>query len=230
MFAPQLLTVLLTLHLAGAFEYKNADQWHKAEDHDGLIDLSGIEEVRVSAKNDNFRCKNGVRSMASWITGAHSCESLVRDAVQLTCVAQKTQESLLQKLTMHCSIVNDEDNNRMFYMLIKLELNCRGNRFPTDYVKQAKTCIFKAYLDTAHTLAVELVLHVTALLASLITLFKSRRYKRSSIIVHSLLYGAYIPLLLISYVTRSVIVCLLVLSVWTFCTLYYCAHCYYKEN
>lgn len=229
-----LLPLLITAAASiTSFRYKTAGSWHGSSDHEGRIDLLGIDEIKLLPSSIT-NCSDGIRGLHGRLRGLLLCQDLLRASVVIYCVSNEVNiehrsvRKGLQRLKLAC---NNEASEKHYYVSLSAVLECEGYDYPTDILRDSRRCSLSVTTrdDVGYTMCelLQLGFSATYLMMYLITLcIRSRHLRwtrvRRQLLLCTAICFSWIPLQAIGYITDSSTFLLIQLSViWFACTTCY---------
>lgn len=219
------LLLLLTAATASAvsFRYKTAGNWHSSSDHQGRIDLLGIDELKLLTTSVT-ECSDGLRGLYGWIHGTLLCQDLLKSSVVVHCrpnqgiTEPQNNRKALRRLELLC-----QDESGQHHVSLKAALTCEGYNYPTDILRDSRSCRLevttRAPVEYLTCEIIQIASATSYLLWHLIVVcircknlswFKFRR----KAFFCAVMYFSWLPLQAVVYTTDSIVRTVLLVIFW----------------
>jgi len=222
-----ILALWTVIQSCQSFEYKTAGKWYSSEDHGGMIDLSGVEQLRLDTLaivngTALFQCRSIRQSMATWIIDGLTCEELMRSGTVLECrPASSSDITHAHKLSLICPL----DMIELHFVFIQVHMACDAFGFPSNYIRDGRRCTFTGTVTEGVHNFLEFVGHLFGISMFFFVLgigvIKRKDMTIKTLIAHVILYGMYIPSLLVGYARGSLLLSFVLLIIWFMSVIYY---------
>lgn len=209
-----LLLLLLLLYEGEGFRYKNSGVWYEAHEHEGRLDVYGIEELQLELnENELLWCKEGAFSISRFSANSPSCKQLLESHTELQCTIHSITSL---RPTLDCQILPVPDS----YTTLIMHMNCPGYQYPTNKIKDGRNCGFELYLSSPF-LGMEIAGHMFAIMMismdavmTLIKAYYGHKPVLRKFFCRFCFYFLYVPLLSMSYFLHSTVQAIFLFTVW----------------
>lgn len=209
--------MMLVIMSCGGFQYKSGGEWYRSHEHEGRLDVYGIEELRLTlSEMELLLCEEGAFSISRFSAGSPSCRQLLESGIELDCAIHSIYVSVSLRPTLYCNTLPTPDP----YTTLVLHMNCPGYQYPTNKIKDGRGCGFELYLSSPF-LGMEIAGHIFAVMMvsmdafmTMVKAYYGHKPVLRKFFSRCCFYFLYIPLLSLSFFLDSGFQAALLFLVW----------------